>query len=354
MRRTALLLAASTAICLPGTALAMEGVVASIKPVHSLVAGVMEGVGEPELLVKGAASPHSYAMRPSEAAMLEDASLVFWIGGGMETFLTEPLATLGADAETVALEHADGLTLLEYREGGAFEAHDHGHDEAGHEEHGHENGDDHEAAHAADHAEEEDHAHEAAHPEEHHHEPGGDHAGHDHSGHDLHIWLDPENAKAMVGAIEEALSEADPANAEAYAANAEAMTARLDTLSQEVASKLAPVADRPFVVFHDAYHYFEDRFGLEAAGAITVSPEVDPGARRIAEMQETVRDLGATCVFAEPQFEPRIVEVVAEGSSAASGILDPLGADLPDGPELYFDLIRTMAMSFATCLAGND
>jgi zinc transport system substrate-binding protein len=302
----------------------MEGVVASIKPVHSLVAGVMEGVAEPLLLVEGAGSPHSYAMRPSQAAMLEEAPVVFWVGEGMETFLAEPLQSLASDAGTVALEDAEGLTLLEYREGGVFGEHQDGHEPHG--EHG-EGG--------------------------HHHEEGDDNAGHDHSGHDMHIWLDPRNAAAMVDLIATTLFESDPKNAETYAANAKAMKERLAALEEEITAELAPLGDRPFVVFHDAYHYFENRFGLEAAGAITVNPEVDPGARRIAEMQETVRALNAACVFSEPQFEPRIVEVVAEGSDAESGVLDPLGAGIEDGPELYFELMRGMAASFKTCLSSD-
>jgi zinc transport system substrate-binding protein len=277
-------------------------------------------------------------MRPSQAAMLEEAPVVFWVGDGLETFLAEPLQTLAADAKSVALEDAEGLTLLPYREGGAaFGGHDgHAEESAGEEKR---------AGHDADHEETDADS-------EHHHDEGGDHAGHDHGGYDTHVWLDPRNAAAMVDAIAGALAQADPENAETYASNAEALKARLGRLEEEIAAELAPLAGRPFVVFHDAYHYFENRFGLEAAGTITVSPAVDPGARRIAEMQETVRTLDAACVFSEPQFEPRIVEVVAEGSDAATAVLDPLGSGIEDGPELYFDLMREMAASFRSCLDG--
>lgn len=331
----ALLAATALPLALPAGAHAMEGVVASIKPVHSLVAGVMEGVGEPLLLVEGAGSPHSYALRPSQAAMLEEAPVVFWVGEGMETFLTEPLQTLAADAKTIALEDAEGLTLLEYREGGAFGAHAHEKSAEGEERDSH------------------DEDHEPHSGTGHYHDESG-HAEHDHSGYDMHIWLDPRNAAAMVDAIAHTLAGADPANAAAYAENAEAMKERIATLEEEISAILAPVDDRPFVVFHDAYQYFENRFGLASAGAITVSPAVDPGAQRIAEMQATVRTLEAACVFSEPQFQPRIVEVVAEGSDAATAVLDPLGSGTEDGPELYFELMRTMAASFATCLGDNS
>ncbi len=342
MTKTRTLLIATTAAalaCGTSAAMALEGVVTSIKPIHSLVAGVMEGVAEPELIVTGSASPHTYSMRPSDAAKLQAAPLVFWVGPGLEAFLADPLATLGADATVVALEETDGLTRLEYREGGAFESH--GHAEA---EHGAQTEDDH--AHEGEHAQ-------AEHDHEHDHEGHADH-GHDHGGFDTHYWLDPENAKAMVSVIAAELSEADPANAGAYEANATDLTERLDALAAEVANQVAPVADRPFIVFHDAYHYFEDRFGLEAAGAITINPETPPSAARIAQLQARIAELGAVCVFSEPQFDPAIVDALTDGSDARAGVLDPEGAALADGPDLYFELIRAMGTSFADCLGGQS
>lgn len=156
----------------------------------------------------------------------------------------------------------------------------------------------------------------------------------------------------MTRAIADALSAADPDHAGRYAANAARMEARLDALIDEMRGILEPVQHRPFIVFHDAYQYLEQRFGLEAAGSITVSPDVLPGARRVAEMQRKVGELGATCVFAEPQFEPRIVDVVTEGTPARGGVLDPLGADVPDGPDLYFTLMRNMATALHDCLSA--
>ncbi|SEB69213.1 zinc transport system substrate-binding protein [Nitratireductor aquibiodomus] len=325
-------------------------VVASIKPVHSLVAGVMEGVGEPQLILQGAGSPHTYSMRPSQARMLAGADVVFWVGPSMEVFLAKPLETLAGEAKLVSLSESEGITLIDMREGGAFEAHSHG-DEDDHEAHqaghDHEVGHDHEEKHAHDdghdHEEgEKDHAH-----EDHAHE------GHDHHDHgpDAHIWLDPENAKSIVNAVAEALSEADAGNASTYAANAARLNERIEALEAEIATGLEPVKERPFIVFHDAYQYFEKHFGLSAAGSITVSPEVIPGAQRVDEIRTKVSELDAACVFAEPQFEPRLVEVVTEGTNARSGVLDPLGAEIADGPDLYFDLMRGMAASLRGCLA---
>ena len=158
------------------------------------------------------------------------------------------------------------------------------------------------------------------------------------------------NAKAMVHEIEEALVEADPANAATYKANAEAMMSKLDELVTEIEAELEPVKGRGYVVFHDAYQYFETRFGVSAVGSITVSPEVLPGAERVVELRDKVRSLDATCVFSEPQFEPKLVMTITENTTAGSGVLDPLGASIDDGPELYFTLIRNMAKSLKDCL----
>ena len=339
-----LLWATTAAATLAQPALAMENVVASIKPVHSLVAAVMEGVNEPALIVRGAASAHVHSLRPSDAQALEDARVVFWIGEDMETFLRGPIETLTTGAKVVALEDAPDVEKLEFREGGPFETHSHGeddhaHDHEGHDHAGHDHQDDDHNAHG--HSHDHDHEHDR-------HEAGHDHA---HGRHDLHLWLDPVNAKALVAEIERTLSAADPENADRYRENALAYSARLDALVDEVDAQIAPVRGRPAIVFHDAYQYFEHRFGVNVAGSITVSPEVIPGAQRVAEIAAKARELGAVCIFTEPQFEPRLVSVVAEGTGAKTGILDPLGADLEDGPELYLQLIRNLSTSFATCLS---
>lgn len=306
-----------TAALLSGSAVAAPNVVTSIKPVHSLVAAVMAGVGDPALIVKGAASPHTYALRPSDAGALEAADIVFWTGHGMELFLGEALETLAGDATVVELAESPGIALLPVREGGAFEAHRH-----------------------------EGEAHDE-------HEGHDEHAAHDeHGDGDMHFWLDPQNARLMVSHIAATLSAADPENAATYAANAEAELAALTELEAELTAILAPVKDRPFVVFHDAYQYFEMRFGLALAGSITVTPDVMPGAQRIDELKARVAGLGATCVFAEPNFEPTIIAAVIEGTAAKSGVLDPEGGALAEGIELYPQLLRGLATSLAQCLGS--
>ncbi|MCZ7455310.1 zinc ABC transporter substrate-binding protein ZnuA [Rhizobium rhizogenes] len=323
-------LMASVAIAAAASgATAAPDVVVSIKPIHSLVAAIMRGVGEPQLIVEGAASPHTYNLRPSNARKLEKADVVFWVGPGLEAFLEKPLEALATKATVVELEDAKGLEKLPFREGGPFESHDHG--DEGHDGH---NG----------HAEEE-----GAHDHGHDHAEG--HEDHDHGAYDTHLWLDPTNAKAMAQTIETALIAADAGNAATYQANTKKLIDDLDALDTELAETVKPVKDKPFIVFHDAYQYFEHRYGVKTAGSITVSPETLPGADRVKQMQEKVRQLGATCVFAEPQFEPKLISVITEGTAAKSATLDPEAATLEPGPDLYFKLMRGIAGSLKDCLA---
>ena len=292
------------ALLLPGPALTEPRVAASIPPVHSLVAGVMEGVAVPSLLVPPTASAHSFSLRPSEARNLAQADLVFWIGPAYETFLEKPLAALAQPAKLVRLEDAPGLTLLRARGGGAWDAH-HDHDHS---------------------------------------------AKPDDQDVDGHLFLDIDNAKAMVAAIAAALTAADAGNAQRYRANAEARVAKLDALDAELRTTLAPVQAKPFVVFHDAYQYFDERYGLNAVGSITVSPERQPGARRLQTLRRKIGTLQAVCVFAEPQFEPTLLQTVVEGTKAKTGVLDYLGAGVPPGPDAYFTTMRALARALTDCL----
>ncbi|RKQ73294.1 zinc ABC transporter substrate-binding protein ZnuA [Oceanibaculum indicum] len=295
----------------------------TVKPVHALVAGVMQGVGEPYLLLKGGESPHSYTLKPSDARALSEAQLVFWVGETLETFLEHPLETLGKQARIIELAEARGVETLEGREGGAWESHA--------------------AAHGHDHKHSHDHKHDKKHSHDHKHE-------HAHDGIDGHLWLDPHNAEAIVTVAAETLAEIDPANAAAYRANAQKMIAQIEALDSELKAQLAPVKDRPYIVFHDAYQYFEAHYGLKAVGSITLSPERQPSAQRLREIRKRLSDSGAACVFSEPQFRPALVDVVIEGSKAKRGELDPIGAALPAGPDAYFEVMRGLATSLRGCL----
>lgn len=284
-------------------------VVTSILPLQSLAASVMAGIGEPAVLIQGSGSPHSYNLRPSEARLINEAQLVFWIGPDYETFLAKPLAALGGRATSVALLKAPGVTALPAREGGNWDEHSHG---PGHK---------------------------------HTHKKGAVEL-------DAHVFLDTANAKAIVGAMAQALGAADAANRPRYEDNARAMIARLDSLDTEIKGVLAPIASVPYVVFHDGYQYYEKRYGLNAVGSITVSPERTPGARRLTEIRRKIDRLKAACVFSEPQFESVFVRTVTEGTKARLGTLDYIGIDQAPGSDAYFAMMRGLARSLASCLAG--
>ena len=309
-------------------------VVTSIKPVHSLVSGVMSGVGSPTVIIEGAGSPHTYSLKPSQARQLQDADLVFWMGDELETFLEGPIKNIPKSAKVIKLIDSHGLKKIKFREGGMFDEHD---DHDDHDDHGKEK-------HAKD--DHDDHGHDK--------HAKDDHDDHGHGEFDPHVWLDPINAKAIVHEIEEALVKADPKNAKKYEANADRIAKEMDKLVEELREQLKPVQEEGFIVFHDAYQYFEQRFGVSAIGSITVSPEVMPGAERISELRKKVIELSATCVFSEPQFEPKLIKTLVEGTGAGTGVLDPLGASLTKGTDLYFKLIREMASSLKRCLSAKS
>lgn len=301
-------------------------VVVSIKPLHSLVMGVMAGAGEPQLLVEGAGSPHGYVMRPSEARMLAEADLVIWVGESLESFMERPLATLGRSA--VQLELATRLAdrMLPIREGGTWERHD-----ADHEAHGHTTNQDHHAQEDTGHA----------------------HQEHDRSSLsalDPHIWTGPLMAQRIVSLVAEALAQVDPSRQRLYRDNAVTLISELDQLYREISQQLAPVRDIPYIVFHDAYQYFETDFGLNAIGSVMLEPERTPGVRRVMEVRDKIVALQAQAVFSEPQFESRLVATIIEGSTAKAGVLDPLGVDLPAGRQTYFTLIRRLAENLCATL----
>ena len=288
-------------------------VVASIKPIHSLASYLMDGVGKPDLIVDGYASPHGYAMKPSHAKMLQNADLIFWVGEDLENFLEKPLKSIAKKAEKIELIETKGLKKLKFRERNIFE--EHGHDE--HKEHGHKE------------------------------DKHDDHHGHAHGEHDPHIWLDPINAKAILSEMAEHLIEKDPNNASAYKANLKMAHKALDNLTKKVKSELK--GDFKSIVFHDAYQYFEKRFDVNVLGAFTVNTDVLPGAEQLAEIREIIEHEKVTCVFSEPQFNPDIIKAVAKDMKINTGVIDPLGATLNPGKDLYFDLIRNMYASFKGC-----
>lgn len=297
-------------------------VVVTIKPIHSLAASVMEGAGAPLLLIKGAASAHSYALKPSDARALNDADIIVRVSERLESYLEKPIASLAGKARIVTLSEAPGITLLPPREGGAFEAHSHAHEGSAAftdvaAVHGHSDG-----AKAAPIAAE----------------------------HDPHLWLSPANAAIIADHLASVLAAARPEQAQLFRDNAARLKVRLAALDAQLRVAVAPLKGRDFIVFHDAYQYFEKLYGIEAAGSITLSPERQPGAARLNQIRARIAASKRPCVFSEPQFEPKLVTTLIEGTDARTGVLDPQGADMAEGRDQYFQLLNNLAANLGKCL----
>ena len=291
-------------------------VVASIKPIHSLVSYLMDGVSKPSLIVDGYASPHGFALKPSHAKMLQEADIIFWVGEDLENFLEKPLTSIAKKAEKIELMEAHGLNKLKFRERNIFDDHD-------------------------------DHGHEDGHKKKDDHDDHDDHEGHHHGEFDPHIWLDPINAKIILNEMVEHLIENDAKNASTYKSNLDKALKDIDKLTMEVMTELNQSTSS--IVFHDAYQYFEKRFNVNVLGAFTVNTDVMPGAEQLAEIREIIEHDKVSCIFSEPQFNPDIINAVAKDMDIKTGVLDPLGATLDPGKDLYFDLIKNMSKSFKGC-----
>ncbi|WP_440676297.1 zinc ABC transporter substrate-binding protein [Candidatus Pelagibacter sp. HIMB1593] len=310
-------------------------VVASIKPIHSLASYLMDGVGKPDLIVDGYSSPHGFAMKPSHAKMLQNADLVFWVGEDLENFLEKPLSSIAKKAEKIELIEIKGLQVLKFRERNIFDEHDH--DDHGHDDDHGKKEDDHDHGHEDHGKKEDDH-------DDHGHD---DHNGHAHGEFDPHIWLDPINAKVILNEMAEHLIENDSKNEAKYKSNLAKALQEIDKLTIDVMTDLSNSVSS--IVFHDAYQYFEERFNVKILGAFTVNTDVMPGAEQLAEIREIIEHDKVACVFSEPQFNPAIINAVAKDMKIKTGVMDPLGATLDPGKDLYFNLIRNMSASFKGC-----
>ena len=289
-------------------------VVTTIKPLHSLISKVMEGLGEPSLIIEGTTSPHSFTLKPSHAKLLEEADLIFWVGEGMETFMEKPLMSIVKDAEVISFMEVNSINKLKFREENIFESHD-DHDEEDHDDH-----------------DEEDH---------------DSHADHAHGEFDAHIWLDPMNAKEMIHEIAHELSHLDPSNKDKYNKNAESTLLDIDELINNIDQSINK--DAQFVVFHDAYQFFENRFGITSAGALTLNTDALPGARQILDIQNLIKEKEVKCIFSEPQFNPKIIETIAKDTGIKTGIFDPLGSKLDADKNQYFTLIKNLRDNLKGC-----
>lgn len=325
-----------SALCQKANATDPLNVIVTIKPIHSLAAAVMEGGAQPKLLIGGAGSPHSYALKPSDAKALGSANVIIRVSENLETFLEKPIDSLAKHAKVVTLDEINGLTLLPVREGGAFEAHEHEADDHGHKSEAHgSKGHDHE------------------HDYKHGHSGKSAEAEHEHEANDAHLWLSPANAMFIADHLAAVFSELQPEQAQLFKDNAEKLKQRIAKLDADLKQSLAPVKGKPFIVFHDAYQYFEKHYGLSAAGSVTLSPERQPGAARLKEIRRKISRTKSVCVFSEPQFKPKFLETLVEGTDAKMAVIDPLGADLAEGPDQYFELMTNLARSLNDCLGGS-
>lgn len=281
-------------------------VVVTLKPIHALVSGVMTDVGKPDLLLSGSESPHTYNMKPSQVQQIQQADLLVWIGNGVETFLQKSLSVL-EDKKQLRLDKIEGLRLLKVRKGDSWQTHQHS-------------------------------AHHHARVEE----------------IDPHIWLDPDNAQVIVDAVAQTLSQLDEPHATVYKHNATQLIERIKAFDQQLIQQLKPYQAKPFLVFHDAYHYFEQHYGLTAVGTVTLSPGHTPSVKRIQELRTQIKTQGIICVFSEPQFTPRLIATLLEDTLARHGELDPLGATLEAGTDAYFKLLQNLADAFAECFLPKN
>ena len=303
-------------------------VVTSIKPIHSLAAYVMDGVGKPNVIVDGYNSPHGFSLKPSHAKMIENADLIIWVGEDLEAFLEKPLDSIAKKATKVELMDLKGIKKLKFREKNIFEGHDdHGHKKDKHDDHGHK--------------EHKEHGHKEDKHDDHGHE------GHAHGEHDPHIWLDPMNAKVIIKEITNQLVKLDSANSAKYKANSREAISDIDALTKSIKKDLNK--NSRVVVFHDAYQYFENRFGIKVLGALTVNTDVLPGAEQLAEIREVIEHEKVNCIFSEPQFNPSIIKTIAKDTNIKTGVLDPLGATIDKGKGMYSELLKNMSSSFKGC-----
>lgn len=323
--------AGAIAVCLivlfGRTVLAAEPrVVVSIAPLHSLVAGVMDGVTMPELLVPGAVSPHAYSLKPMDARRLQQADMIVWFGPDLENFLSKPVATLGQGKTVLQVNKLEGLETFPMRDP-LFDVVEEDHDDHGHKKH-------------------DDHGHKEERADKDH----DDHGHHHDSDFDPHTWLSISNAQVIVSALADRLGALDQSNQAIYRTNKDKMLAALDQLQVDLQARLNPVAGRSFITFHDAYQYFEQSFGLRSVGMVVLNHDQPLSAKRVKSLRHKISETGARCIFTEPQFNPKKIDIIVEGKPVKTASLDPIGRSLTPGKMLYSQLMEAMADSFTRCL----
>ena len=290
-------------------------VLTTIKPLGFIAAAITDGVSEPKVLLPTGASPHDFSLRPSDIRSINSADLVVWVGPELEGFMAKPLAN---HPHALALTQVEGMPLFNYATQDSHDSHDHDdHDHAAHE-HGN-----------------------------HDHDEG--HEGHHHEGVDPHIWLGPTQSKVIAKAIASELGKLDPANQARYDANLAAFDTEVDAKDKVIAGQMKAVNEKGYFVFHEAYGYWERHYGMSSKGHFTVSPERRPGAKTLVDIRKALEEKQASCIYAEPQFSPAVIESVARNTGAKVLLLDEVGEQVPLGPDGYPQFMQQLADAFAQC-----
>ena len=285
-------------------------VVTTIKPIHSLVAGVMDGLGSPSLIVDGSNSPHNFSLKPSHAKMIEDAEIIFWVGEDLETFMIKSLESIANNATKVSFMDLDNITKLKFKEENILEVEGYDDDHDDHDDH-------------------------------------DNHDKHADGEFDAHIWLDPKNAIEIVNEIAKTLSLKDPNKKNVYYSNAEKLNHSLNELIEKI--NLSINKDARFIVFHDAYQYFEKRFDVSSAGALILNEEALPSAKKVSEIHKIIKKQNINCIISEPQFNPNIIKSIAQDFSILTRSFDPLGSSFDTNKNLYFEMILSLSNSLKDC-----
>ena len=310
------------------------GVVSTIQPINSLVNAVIGNTGKTILLIPTEASPHDYKLKPSDTKILQNANIIFFVSEHLEASVTKIFENLPKNIKTINLMEDTGIQHLAIRDNEAWERHDHHH---GHSDHdGHDDHDKHSKKH-------DDHNHNK------HAKKHDDHDDHEKED-DVHIWLSPDNAVKIIKKINKELSLFFPENAKIYSQNANQMIKRINQIKDELKNELSAIKDKPYVVFHDAYQYFETSFDLNAVGSVALEGDIASSPKQISFIKDKIVKLKASCVFQEPQFDSKLVKIVVEGTNAKIGTLDPLGVNIKSGENFYLQLLKNMAKSLKDCL----
>ena len=361
-----------------------KGVVTTIQPINSLVSAVIGNTGKTISLIPAEISPHEYKLKPSDAKKMQEANIIFFVSNHLESGVTKVFKNLPKNIKIIDLLEETGIEHLAIRDNEAWERHDHhgheGHDDHDdHDKHGkkHDDHDDHDKhakkhddhdhdKHAKKHDDHDDHDKHAKKHDDHddHDKHGKKHDDHDHDKHakkhddhddhqskdDVHIWLSPDNAIKIVKKVNEELSLLFPDNASQYKENSNNIINKISDLKSELTKDLAPIKDKPYVVFHDAYQYFEKAFGLNAVGSVALEGDIASSPKQISFIKDKIKKLNASCVFQEPQFDSKLVKIVVEGTNAQIGTLDPLGVNISGKEDFYIQLLKNMAKSLKECL----